>query len=417
MENQEPYAQPSTLKLIERFQELETHTRNMIFKNKMPAIVEWPVQDEKLLWKAVWKQLLLPYNVFGKQQLVVPIIVQIGILALWIFLLEIWFGLGNNILRTELGIPELNPSPNSTLPNNPILYGLLIFVVILVTLLPLVTFYQMWWYFFRCKTKLLYKMTWLAGFIYIALQYVGKVDLVSKLPTILSQSQNSVMVFFACYFLIAAGVVLYFTMSEFVRSFMETIAGIGVGLLRTSNPIPYRIINTLINEPIKSEKNEWFLAKLGRDEITTIRTWSEKNLDINEKKTVPTILMLTLLGLLINITSLQNIAGQLLETLTSLITKFFVPFASNLTLAEYVGGFLAAVLLMLFAMNYADNFRNFAVQGAITQACVIAEHYASNNNNEVEAAHVRAPSLLNFLRDWLIYSLIQEKSTKNQNVT
>jgi hypothetical protein len=146
-------------------------------------------------------------------------------------------------------------------------------------------------------------------------------------------------------------------------------------------PRPMKQIRQLITDKFFNQDSEKpiSLLDLPINQICSLRQWADANREGTEKRTLPTFLILALLGLFANTalfsTTIKNFGNAIIQYL-----KFFgaVPSTFKLSLSNFVLISLVlpifAALLILVLRAFLSLFRNLVAQNLIIESCIVAEY-------------------------------------------
>lgn len=165
------------------------------------------------------------------------------------------------------------------------------------------------------------------------------------------------------------------------------------------NPLTEQAIRQLLEVDL-GENNDvkWRLLDLSKDEIAYLRKWAETNLSNSEKRTIPTLVLSTLLGFFISTSFFRE-----------MILNLFKPESSRNNLLAFVIAILLPLIvyfLTVFSRTLLSLFKNIATQSLIIETCIVAEYaIVKDNNSKTQSKSARPSSfvevVISFLSGWL----------------
>jgi len=146
-------------------------------------------------------------------------------------------------------------------------------------------------------------------------------------------------------------------------------------IFRMNDPLPLSLIQELLDLPIGPKETAWKVLDLKIDEIKGVKEMAVSTLEASEKRTIPTIIMLAVIGFLGTTSTFQKLLSELIQGITSHVIEFFLPSRiAELSFGRYAADFGLVVILGIVFYSYARLFLNLIVQGVVIQSCVVAEY-------------------------------------------
>lgn len=132
-------------------------------------------------------------------------------------------------------------------------------------------------------------------------------------------------------------------------------------------PLTEQAIRQLLEVDIpENNDGKWKILDLRKDEITYLRKWAETNLDNSEKRTIPTLVLSTLLGFFISTSFFRE-----------MILNLFKQEGSRNNLQAFITAMLLPLIVYFFSVfsrTLVSLFKNIAIQSLIVETCIVAEY-------------------------------------------
>jgi hypothetical protein len=367
--------------LIGHYKTLVNHAENVVFSPIHLRLVHWPELGNKPRWQDILLGFVFPYVDF---KMVLPAFYVALILFAWLFF---WF-FGINISGQILSYRS----------NDSLSWWLLV-VLVPILLFTLSAYIQLIWFFVSPRNTGKIRLT---GFVLLIAYIVGLYGLaITNLSTTTpSNSPYQHLVFFGIT--VPLLIILFWVLLQVALWIMQTGINFIVALLRSMRSLMINDIERLALEPIITKGQSWTLANLPLDEIVALRLLAEQNIETNEKKTVPGLIVMALLTLLVGVPFVQNPLNSLTQDITKMLLDVLSSRVNNPL--EYGLGLIILVFGFLFAESMVDNFRNFIVQGVVQRACTVAA-YAKQQEVMILAAQKETKPASSFALDKLLFFL------------
>jgi hypothetical protein len=155
--------------------------------------------------------------------------------------------------------------------------------------------------------------------------------------------------------------------------------------------ITFTYLNQDLEKPIR-------LLDLPINQIRALRQWADANREGTEKRTLPTFMILALLGLFANTalfsTLIKDFGNAIIQYLQFLIG---VPSTIKLSLSSFALILvlpICAALIILVLRAFLSLFRNLVAQNLIIESCIVAEYAAAQQ----ELSKTKKSILARFLK-------------------
>jgi hypothetical protein len=386
--------------IIVRYRELVEQTRKALFPWWKLGIVEAPNLQGMRKFPAFLAEILAPYLVVDQLLSSPPTWKKWLSYYLWIVVFIFWALL----LIVILTILE-QPSTADTEPNpvniwGQIIAGILIFLPALLlygyTVWFLVTNRNSW------KTRLAWVILLLLLIIYFGLQIQSGASNDSETTLLINWPFFTPLVLLI---LIPAILFLNFNLLYFGKFFVELALTVFNSFITAHEPVSFRVLRELITVPIPSAGADWYVSELNREEIHTLKELAKNNLEATDKKTIPTIIIVAVIGFLATLPVFQQLLSSIFQamvnSLLEMLLVFASPIAADLTIGRLLLGLTILMALLVFFIAYFVLFQNLLVQGIIVQACTIADYAKQQTLDEISQAKKEKTNRSNFLQ-WLI---------------
>jgi len=355
--------------IIDHYSELVDQTRQTLFPWWKLTLVESPNLEGMRPSQAKFAEIAAPYMLLD-QKFVSAGGKKFFVYCVWLAVLVFWMVL-LTVFSTYAGQPATPATGKEPAPLN---FGILILAWTILILAPLLLYGYTVWFLttkrntWKTRAAWLITLMFLLYYLYLEIQKpfnkeflaisdspaFGRVLLIIIIPAIL----------LVCYSL------LYFAkflLELFVNSFNAFV--------HAHQPVSYQILREVITASVRSDKASWHLAELNINEINTLKELAKNNLEATEKKTIPTIILIAVVGFLATLPGFQEFLGHLIAEVVNRVLEVLVVTrnAPNMTLGRIIFDLAIMLLISFIFAAYLLLFQNLLVQGIIIQVCTIAE--------------------------------------------
>jgi hypothetical protein len=359
-------------KLIDRYYELVEKAGLILFSWWTIKYIQLPSLHGMPKWRSRFYDIVSPTIIFDPSS--PPSFWKLLIITLWVFVLTLWTEiLSLFVLLVKDALPQTAEAGPS------FLVELWIYLMIFIPI-AIIYSYTSWYLTVKDNPTKLY---WLISLIVMFLLFwfdklpLSKADFLSL--------YNNPIFSFAIIFLIIPSILLSSFLLLFLSKLvLEIIFNILRSLFRAHQSLSIFVLRALSTEYVGSEDSRWKLSDLRTNEIQTLRELSKTNLEATEKKTIPAIILLTLLGFLATTTPVfGNVIGNSFQWIFNHMT-LFVPsgIITFNTIGNMLVNFIVTSLFLYIVLAYLVLFRNLIIQGIVVQACIIAEFGRSQIQEE-----------------------------------
>src|SRR5258706_1790839 len=153
------------------------------------------------------------------------------------------------------------------------------------------------------------------------------------------------------------------------------------------NPLTEQAIRQLLEVDMDDNNDtKWKILDLDKHEITYLHKWAETNLSNSEKRTIPTLVLSTLLGFFISTSFFRE-----------MILNLFKPEGSRNNLLTFVIAILLPSIvyfLSVFSRTLVALFKNIATQSLVIETCIVAEYSIVKDTKSKEQSQPTGTSSL-----------------------
>lgn len=364
--------------LKEHYEALVDVTRKYLYPWDFKPLGWCPETKDWSIKKTVLFGFFMPYMAFdpsydsGKEKKLAGF--KLGIIFAWVvycFIATV-ASVVFVVLIQQAFVKSTEPSSNSSAS------GVFFWVVILV--FALIPYIQTLWYIFNKKTDWLHR-----GFIVLADILFGYL-----LFNYVSKSANPFSIIFEykaalpwVIFIVWTPLLLTTTILLLIsiKLFSQGVLSIWLSLMRAYSTSHAKFIDDLIFGNEKTLTTAPKLIDLDSSEITFIKELAQRNLDSAEKRTTPTIILLTLLGVIFAFSPLTDLLNNSFES--TVVYFKTIPQAIS-QIKGFMGAFLSQLiffaaltplaLLLTVLGQYIQLIRSIFTQGILIEGCTIAEY-------------------------------------------
>lgn len=394
--------------LMEYYKSLIDHVGKQFFEIKKIRFIEWPNLENKPKWQVFLIRFCFPYFFFSDIKNHVSLI-QYLIFDIWLIYFAFSLSIAVNFLKCLPVISTTICSTTSQAVSSTNSYQSIIATILLISifLLTFITYGQVFWFLLKRQIIWQSKLIWVAGFIISMAIIFFYLYSQAYNPKIISILQNTywlfTIAFIFVFLILPALLVLYsFLILMIFRGGVLVLSALNA-FFRFSRPIAFDILERIISKPIKMNQTYWQFSELNLQEIRFMRQWAEQNLEINEKKNIPLAIMLTVIGLFVGTTQVQQFSSELLQNIFKATIQFLIPSTPFSAIDYFVNApiilTILTVILFLFLI-WVTHIQNFTIQGAVVQLCIIAEYAKEKEETQAQKMLQKNSIIYSFI-NWL----------------
>lgn len=376
----------STKALVTHYDELHTFINKYYFSTQRFQIVRWPDLEKALKWKVFLYHILFPYSTFyhfSNRSSLNLVLNSLPFFIIWSFYGQLGINMGIALLASLM--QDSNTSSTVSTETSVIVIILGVILIFLFIAYGLATYAQTLWHIFNKYNTWKTKAAWTVGLLLlmgILVYLINEYDS-GQITAILSNPLQKPTLLLAVFAFFVPGIlVLYSMLAIAISLLIEVFVNAMLAILKSLRPLPLKLIEHMVNATIDNDGKPWKLSDIDSAEIISIQKWAEKNMEANEKKTVPSIVLYTFFGILVSSGSLHNWINELITKSTEIVIKTILPATNPPTTLEYMWGFLLLMLLGMIIGSFVAQFQNYLVQGTIIQICVVAEYAKQKNDDQ-----------------------------------
>ncbi len=332
---------------------------------------------------------------------------------LWMFIYVLYYGSGVATLIVVSEMIKVTGSTSAPAPSMRVYIARLIVIIFVVV--ALLVYGQVMWYLFHRKTSWRSRLIWIGSFLFIAYTaYIQIVDTVPNLFFILSSNHSartvllfSIIVFWIPTVIMTASLLLILgKLLAYVMFAMLTY------LVQANSPNYSFLVKTILLKSLDTS-NTGSIFDLPTSEIVALKAWAERNLDTTEKRTIPAIILLAILGATVTFSSVQSIFYDSLINFINLFSKVLNNFLkSPQGFMTYLATFMVATITLFIILSiifiYIRLLSNLFVQGVLIEVCTVAEYAKVEIDKEIEKRNKEGHRARPFrFLGWLLAKLSQ----------
>jgi len=326
-----------------------------------------------------------------------------GLVWLFIYLNYYVFGMTTLIVTSQIH-KATNATPTQSSNSATYLAWLLISIFVVIALLM---YGQVIWYLFNRKISWKNKVLWLGSFlVFIYLVYLQIFEVIPNFPNLLYSSPLAriILLFSVFIFWIPVGILTASLLLIFGKLIIYVIFSLLLYYTQANSPDYSFLVKKILQKNISTSDNS-SIYSLPTSEIVALKEWAQRNLDVTEKRTIPVLIFLAILGATVTFAPLQNLLSNSFVTVLDLIhqnlinsSKSLQGFISYLAMILGIGTIL--LIIAVIAIVYVQLLSNLFVQGIVIEVCTVAEYAKSAADDELNKRKQHR-SLWQILLDWL----------------
>jgi hypothetical protein len=275
-------------------------------------------------------------------------------------------------------------------------------ILIFILSMPLAIVVYYWWFETLKKKSRIWKKLIFIGFLFLLTGGFTK-SFIAAIPALQHVTLLDVLYICLAYAFLIVPTWSYFLIVSYEAgsALLLLVASFFKGLKSLHDPLPIEMVKKLSLGNIKDEQKPWKLGDLPIQDVRTIRLWAQTNREATDKRTLPTILVISFLTLLLSIDAIKNWVDPRIQIASLLL--FSHDLVSGTLSKSYFLSILLIDLLILvlifLIVIFSRLFTNLSVQSLIIETCLVAENAQEHKRLEREQAEKKGclPDLLRWI--------------------
>jgi hypothetical protein len=310
-------------------------------------------------------------------------------LALWmlIYVFYYGFGLASLIVSSQVRDATSSTSDQTSSMNTYVAWSLIVLFVVIAFLI----YWQVLWYLFNKKTSWKNRSIWIGSFLLLAyVNYLVMLETVPNLFVLLSSGDfaRTILLYTIVVFWVPSTMMTVSLLLIFGRLVLYVILSMLIYFINANSPNYSLVVRTILLKPIGASENANIFS-LAISEIIALRKWAQLNLDTTEKRTIPAIIFLAILGAVATFSKVQDIFYNSLTAFVNLLNRVLDNFLKSpqdfvAYLATFTTTAITLLIILFIIMIYTRLLSNLFIQGVVIEVCTVAEFAKEEVDREIE---------------------------------